>query len=51
MDKDELKPSTTDEPQNLSTEHGGHGTGTRPDDYLDKERESTETIPRKSSLT
>ena len=51
MNEDELKPSTEAEPQNLSTEHGRHGTDARPADHLDKDRVSTETIPRKSSLT
>ena len=50
MNENELKPSTEQEPQNLSTENSGDGTATRPSDLLDKDRESTETVPRKSSL-
>lgn len=47
---DELKPSTTDEPRNLSTEHQKTGDAKRPSDRLDKDQPSEETIPRKSSL-
>ncbi len=47
---DELKPSTTDEPQNLSTEHQKRGDAKRPSDTLDKDQPNAETIPRKSSL-
>lgn len=41
--EDRLDPKTT-------SEHEGEGTARRPEDTLDKNRESTETIPRKSSL-
>ena len=50
MEKEEPTPDTEVEPQTLSTEDDGDGTATRPSDLLDKGAESTETIPRKSSL-
>ena len=43
-------PTTETERPNLSTEHQGKGDGRRPSDTLDRDRESDETIPRKTSL-
>ena len=47
---DPIKPTTETDHPNLSTEHQGKGDARRPDEHLDKGRQSEETIPRKSSL-
>lgn len=50
MDPHATKPTDdTPDPRTVS-DHEGEGTARRPEDELDKNRESTETIPRKSSL-
>ena len=47
---DQIKPTTETRDPNLSTEHQGEGDARRPDEHLDRNRSSEETIPRKSSL-
>lgn len=47
---DPIKPTTETANPNLSTEHQRTGDARRPNEHLDKDRESGETIPRKSSL-
>ncbi|SEM81892.1 hypothetical protein SAMN05192583_1356 [Sphingomonas gellani] len=47
---DSIKPTTKTDNPNLSTEHQGKGDARRPNERLDKDRESSEAIPRKSSL-
>ena len=47
---EETMPTTEEVNPNLSTEHQKQGDARRPSEHLDKDRESEETIPRKSSL-
>lgn len=44
------EPTTETRDPNLSTEHQETGDARRPDEHLDKDRQSSESIPRKSSL-
>lgn len=51
---DPIKPTTTTEKPNLSTEHQNEGDARRPSDTLNKDGQSTEgedAPKRKSSLT
>lgn len=50
MNDDPTYPDTPDDEGETSPGQKVHATAQRPSDHLDKERESTETIPRKSSL-
>jgi hypothetical protein len=50
MDQQPTKPIDDELDPKAMSEHEGEGTARRPEDELDKNRESTETIPRKSSL-
>ena len=49
---DPIKPSPTGRDTDTDEPHAQEGTATarRPNDKLDQDRDSTETIPRKSSL-
>lgn len=49
--EDPIKPTTETDDPNSSTEHQQPGDARRPSETLDRDRQSEETIPRKSSLT
>lgn len=48
---EDTRPTTETKDLDLSTEHQKDGDARRPSDTLGKEHGSTETVPRKSSLT
>ena len=48
--EDPIKPTTETRNPNLSTEHQQTGDARLPNEHLDKDQPSGETIPRKSSL-
>jgi hypothetical protein len=50
MDEHATKPTDDRLDPKQTSDREGEGTARRPEDVLDKNRESSETIPRKSSL-